>query len=259
MTALLRILPPRRRQYRAGRRATPTGCIVVHTAETTPDFTPPDNAAENVAKFIQARTDPGSYHRLVDSDSIINLVEFRDEAFHDGTGSNRWSIGLSFATFAASWSTAPDWWVERALEMGAAAAAEANDWLVANGYPGCPARRISRAESEAGLPGFISHGERDPGRRSDPGPDFPWTRFLTLYDNLINPPVNAPEGDHMLKDFIDHAFLATRGTWPDTGGYVYWWQTANAEAPDRAAWTYQDCLDSPTLSLMVALLLKEQK
>lgn len=256
MTAMFRTLPTASPQYRPGRRATPTGCIVLHTAETTPDFAPPDRAAENVAEFIRTRQTPGSYHSLVDSDTIIRLVEFRDEAFHDGTGSNRWSIGLSVATFAAAWATAPQRWVDDTIEMLAAAAADANDWLKANGHPACPARRISRVESEAGMPGFISHGDRDPKRRSDPGPDFPWAHFLAAYAALIT--TDTDQETFMLKEFIADAYVQARGYNPfrtgrDEAGAFYWLRTAAAEAPDNA-WTWADCRDSYQLGVMVSLL-----
>jgi N-acetyl-anhydromuramyl-L-alanine amidase AmpD len=181
MTAFLKLYPPRRSQYRSPRRATPTGCIVIHTAETAPDFAPPDTAAERTAEFIRRRSDAGSYHLLVDSDTIIQLVEFRDEAFHDGTGSNRWSIGASVATQAHTWDEAPARWVTAVLTNLAQACADANSWLLDNGYPGCPPVRITKSESDAGKGGFVSHAERDPARRSDPGAEFPWEQFLELY------------------------------------------------------------------------------
>ena len=54
--------PPVRRQYRDPRRAAPSGVIVVHTAENVMDAVGSDTGAENVARFIQTRADPGSYH-----------------------------------------------------------------------------------------------------------------------------------------------------------------------------------------------------
>src|SRR5688572_20697417 len=108
MTAYLVANPPRRSQFRKVRRAKPTGTIVLHSAENAPDLRLPDEGAERIASFIRNRTDPGSYHVIADQDSRIQLVPFSHEAFHDGTGSNPWSIGLSLALRASDWPRLTD-------------------------------------------------------------------------------------------------------------------------------------------------------
>lgn len=188
--------PPRRSQFRRQRREDPSGVVVVHTAENTPDFVGFDGGAEAVANFIRNRTTPGSYHDLADSDSTINLVGYSSEAYHDGTGSNPHSYGVSIATRADVWPMAPAAWRNGAVHQAAAAAARYAHWLRARSGIVIPARRISRAESERRVPGFISHAERDPARRTDPGRDFPWAQFLAEYQRLLGghpPPAPAPE------------------------------------------------------------------
>lgn len=172
--------PPARTQFRQ-RHATPTGLIVVHTAESALDAIGEDTGAEGVADFIRRRADPGSYHRLVDSDSIVPLVRFEMAAYGDGTGSNEFAIHLSFACRAADWPGMDPARREAFLVNGARAAREAATWLKREHGITVPARRVTRTQSDQGAAGFISHGERDPGRRTDPGPAFPWDRFLTLY------------------------------------------------------------------------------
>ena len=179
--------PPKTRQFRSPRREDPSGVIVVHTAESAPDIAPEDRGAENVAAFIANRTDYGSYHVLADSDSCIQLVRYTDEAFHDATGSNPHSFGLSAATQAARWDTLPEWWVAGTLENMAVAAADYATWLHRTHGITIPAVRINRELSEDRIPGFISHAERDPARRTDPGSGFPWDRFLRLYEAEMNP------------------------------------------------------------------------
>jgi hypothetical protein len=156
----------------------------VHTAESAPDTSGADSGAENVANFIRNRTDPGSYHDLCDSDSVINLVRYECEAYHDGTGSNSHSYGVSAATQAARWLSVPKDWRDRCVDNMARAAARYALWLREQRGIVIPAKRITRAQSEARIPGFISHAERDPARRSDPGKDFPWGPFLERFAQL---------------------------------------------------------------------------
>jgi hypothetical protein len=178
---------PRVRQFRRPRRAKPSGLIVVHTAESVMDVVGPDTGAENVAAFIAGRSDYGSYHTLVDSDSRVRLVPFDAEAYGDGTGSNPFAIHISFALAAADWPRlTPE---KRALfiRRGAQAAAEAARWVSDVHGIDIPAQRVTLAQSNRRVPGFISHGERDPGRRTDPGAAFPWSLFLAEYAARIDP------------------------------------------------------------------------
>lgn len=183
--------PPLTRQYRLPRRAKPTGMIGVHTAESILDAIGEDTGAENVADFIRRRSDYGSYHTIADSDSRVRLVPFDAEAYGDGTGSNYFGIHISFACKAAGWSGMSAVRRGAFIHQGAQAAAEAARWLKRNHGIVVPAKRISKAQSDAGLPGFISHAERDPARRSDPGPDFPWDDFLAEFRDLttVQPPI----------------------------------------------------------------------
>lgn len=197
---------PARPQFRLPRRGEPSGVVVVHTAENTPDFVAFDGGAEAVARFIRGRDDAGSYHDLADSDSAINLVRYDAEAFHDGTGGNRHSYGVSVATRADVWPLAPKEWRDGAVRQAAAAAARYALWLQARTGIVIPARRITRAESERRVPGFISHAERDPARRRDPGRDFPWQQFFAEYlralgyGDVIPEPETPEENDMRIMD-----------------------------------------------------------
>jgi hypothetical protein len=177
--------PPAIRQYRSPRRAAPSGVVVVHTAESFPDENPPDTGAENVAAFIARRTNYGSYHDLVDSDTIIQLVRYSDEAFHDATGSNPHSYGVSAATQAAKWSQLRPSWVDATVRNMAAASARYARWLRSQRGILIPARLITREQSENRVPGFISHAKRDPKRRTDPGATFPWNQFLGDFAGIM--------------------------------------------------------------------------
>lgn len=192
---------PASQQFRDPRREAPSGVVVVHTAENTPDFVAFDGGAESVANFIAGRPDPGSYHDLVDSDSRINLVRYECEAFHDATGSNRHSYGVSVATRADVWPLAPERWRKGAVTNAARAAAIYAHWLHSRSGIIIPASRINRDQSEARKPGFISHHERDPARRTDPGAAFPWQYFLDKYTSfmadLLHHPIPHPQEEEM--------------------------------------------------------------
>ncbi|MEM9134309.1 MAG: N-acetylmuramoyl-L-alanine amidase [Actinomycetota bacterium] len=185
--------PPARSQFWVGRRDPVRSVIVVHTAESGTDTDGPDPKAENVASFIQGRSGAGSYHLIGDADSIIQLVRFDNEAFGDRTGSNAWAIHISLAMNAADWPTIP---VARRVELINTAgqmAAIAARWLNEQGRPTPQARLLTRVESDqATASGFISHARRDPGRRTDPGDDFPWALFFDAYQHHLTdggPPV----------------------------------------------------------------------
>lgn len=196
MTAYLIANPPRQTQFRRPRRARPSGVVVVHTAESAPDTAGADGGAEAVARFIAGRTDYGSYHDLADSDTIVNLVPYDAEAYHDGTGSNPHSYGVSAATQAHRWPTLPRTWRRATVRNMAKAAARYALWLEAEHGTVIPARRITREQSEARVAGFLGHGERDPGRRSDPGADFPWSTFLADYARF-RAPKGTPRWDRL--------------------------------------------------------------
>lgn len=177
--------PPTQTQFR-GRHSNVRPVIVVHTAETGGTAGPPDNRAENTASFISTRTSYGSYHLLGDTDSIIQLVRFENAAFHDGTGSNEWSIGISLAIQAASWPSLDTLTKNRLVTVAAQMAVLAANWFESQGVGKPAAVQLTKAESDsASASGFISHGNRDPTRRSDPGAGFPWTEFLAEYNSRI--------------------------------------------------------------------------
>lgn len=197
--------PPASPQYRATRRTKTlphkpagrpvSGAIVVHTAENRPDLTLPDDGAENVAAFIARRTDPGSYHTVVDSDGPVHVGRYTWEMFGEGTGGNRWALHLSFACQAHQWPTLPADWTARTIRHGATEAAQMAHWChTAHGIT-VPTRRITKAEYHAGRPGFITHADLDPNRRTDPGREFPWSMFLARTETELAA-LMAPTTEH---------------------------------------------------------------
>lgn len=182
MSVYLEDHPPARSQFINPRRAKASGAIVVHTGESITDLLAPDYGAESLARFISTRTDAGSYHSIVDADSIVHVGKYEWEMFHEGTGGNKWSLGLSFACRADDWPTLPTWWVNAALINGAKEAVNMIRWVKATTGIIVPANHIGPSDYRSLKAGFIGHGELDPGRRHDPGDQFPWQNFL----NLVN-------------------------------------------------------------------------
>jgi hypothetical protein len=180
--------PPARRQFYCPRRdgTQPSGVVVVHDAENATDTVGPDSGAEAVARFIETRDTPGSYHDLVDSDSIIQLVRYECEAFHDATGTNRHSYGVSGAYRHSDWLTLPQARRDGFVLNMASAAARYARWLRDRRGIVIPPKRISVTAARNRVPGFISHAELDPARRTDPGPHFPWDQFLAHFARLTN-------------------------------------------------------------------------
>lgn len=174
-------------QYLATRRnkRTPTGTCVIHTAENVIDLIGEDSGAEGVAAYIARRTDYGSYHFLCDSDSLIFMAPANYETWHD-TATNNFSYGGSMAVRAGEWHKIPPERRERIVKNCAAGFASYAEWLKATYGITIPAKRITRAEAHAGKPGFLGHGDSDPGRRSDPGVAFDWPLFLAEFERLTS-------------------------------------------------------------------------
>jgi N-acetylmuramoyl-L-alanine amidase len=180
--------PPARRQFYCPRRdgTQPSGVVVVHDCENTTDTVGVDTGAEAVARFIATRDTPGSYHDLVDSDSVIQLVRYECEAFHDATGTNRHSYGVSGAYRHSQWLALPQSWRDACVHNMAVAAGRYARWLKNRRGIVIPARRITVTAARNRVPGFISHAELDPDRRTDPGPHFPWPQFLAEFAQLTD-------------------------------------------------------------------------
>lgn len=208
---------PHLTQFRR-RTAKATGLVVIHTAESILDTIGPDTGAESVARFMVSRTNYGSYHDLVDSDSALQLVPYDCAAFQDGTGSNHVALSISFACRTSDWSRMSSEKRAAFLHQGAVAFHRQQAWLRDNKRPTTPLRRITRLQSEAGVAGFISHAERDPARRTDPGADFPWDEFFTACSQDAETPLE-PDLPAELTGENMRPFIITNG--PDKQFAVY--------------------------------------
>lgn len=165
--------------------------ITVHTAESFADEIGEDMGAENVASYFTRSTTAASYHTLVDSDSKVRCLP----AGLDGTvphtafhcyQRNSGNLGISFAMRAVEWATVSEEWKTKALGRAAdEVAAWCRRWDI-------PARRVTLAEVDAGVPGITGHGilqddRTDPGASRVFAPSlFPWDRFLEMVNERLN-------------------------------------------------------------------------
>lgn len=187
---------------------------VIHTAESLPDFTPPDDAAENLARYASSTSRAVSWHQTVDSDSRLPMLPDSYVGFHV-RGYNTCSVGVEIATLASVWWDVPTAW--RAGTLGQLAAV-GSEWAQAHDLP---AVYLTKAEVDQGKRGFISHARLDPTRRTDPGAGFPWTEYLAMVegenvqiaaktrpkvDNLVAKGVVAPPANYWYGDLPESEF-----------------------------------------------------
>jgi hypothetical protein len=156
--------------------------IGVHTTESDPTPT----SAQGVARWQAFDAErPSSYHVLVDSATVVRTLEDESTAFHI-RGLNTASLGLSFATRAATWGDHPDW-EQAALRRGAWVAAR---WCATYDIP---RRWLTRDEGEGDGRGFIRHSVADPDRRTDPGAAFPAEEFFRLVEEYLTDGGDGPQ------------------------------------------------------------------
>jgi N-acetyl-anhydromuramyl-L-alanine amidase AmpD len=148
--------------------------VVVHTMEIAERT----GAADSCARWFANPASEVSAHYCVDADTVVVWVREENIAWH-ARGGNTTSVGIELAGFArqgpAEWADAySSAVVRRAARLTAEVCAR---------Y-GIPLRRLRAADLVAGRRGVTGHADVSAAfRRSghwDPGPVFPWSRFLRL-------------------------------------------------------------------------------
>lgn len=148
--------------------------VVIHTMEIAER----DGAAEICARWFASPISQVSAHYCVDAETTIQCVLEGDIAWH-ARGGNANSIGIELAGSAGQRTLGWDDAYSRAvLERAARLTAD-----VCERYA-IPLRRLRAADLLAGRRGVTGHADVSAAFRKsdhwDPGPDFPWAKFLRL-------------------------------------------------------------------------------
>ncbi len=141
------------------------------------------DTADAVAAHLAAVEFPEAAHAVVDPDLIVDLLPDDATALH-GVRSSSAALDLAVAYYPDEWGT--DAAAEEALLVRAAT------WAGVRAIRhSIPIRRITVDQWHSGQRGLAGHGD------VDPGPDFPWGRFLQLTSWVAgrvaaNPPPPRP-------------------------------------------------------------------
>lgn len=151
--------PPASRQFYPSRNTGMTGGVIVHTTEGVGG----DDSAENTAGFISRRSDAGSYHCLVDTNSTVLMVPDSYTVFGvsaSGYNSRCWMIAIA----ARSADLDADNPLTQ-IEVDRAGAEIAAFWL-RNGFNPFECARWIGEGTKSG-PGLACHGDVQSWDRSD--------------------------------------------------------------------------------------------
>lgn len=148
--------------------------VVMHTMESTER----EGAAQSCAAWFAHPVSEVAAHYCIDADTTVQCVREADIAWH-ARGGNSNSIGIELAGFASQ--GARDWnddYSRAVLDRAAKLTAE-----VCARYD-IPVRRVRAAGLLAGRHGITGHADVSEAFHKsdhwDPGPGFPWGRFLRL-------------------------------------------------------------------------------
>jgi len=172
-----------------------SGTVIMHTAQ--------GYGAANVANFIATRSDYGSYHRLVDPNTIIEMAHWEWETWQDSE-TNNWAVGISAACRAEDWLGIEIPTRLKYYRNLAICAADFVRYMRENYGIEVPRVRISGAQARARVPGFCAHGDSGLSR-TDPGVDFDWDLFFAYTNEELGE--TSTEEDDFMTDM--HTFLNT--------------------------------------------------
>lgn len=178
--------------------------VVIHTTEGSAHA----GSAEDGAAYDARRTDGTSTHYFHDSNSTVQCVHTADIAHTARGEGNRRGIHHELCTkiSKADWGDA---YHSAMLERTAKQVArDCKKW-------GIPVIKLTPVGVKAGVRGICGHHDVSlafkQSTHTDPGKDFPWSRFIGMINAELNPPKEKPVATDQedlaakleLKDFTD--------------------------------------------------------
>ncbi len=197
------------RAWRNANRAS-VQLIVIHDTEGSSH----GQSAEDGAAYDARRTDGTSTHYFHDNNSTVQCVRTEDVAFTARAQGNARGIQHELCDKASQ--SGAQWTDEYSLAMLQVAAKQCARDVIKWGIP---VRKLTPAQVAAGVKGFCGHADitrafpQDRGTHTDPGPNFPWARFLDMVRDIVSPPKPQPVEDNTMT-----AAEATQGVLGYKGG-----------------------------------------
>lgn len=172
--------PPASTQFYPSRNGGLSGGVVVHTTEGVGG----DDSAENTAGYISRRSDPGSYHCLVDTNSTVMMMPDDYTAF--GVGASGYNSTCWMIAIAARSSDLDPNSPYTQSEIDRCGAEIAAFWQ-RNGIDAIAAAKWIGEGVKTG-PGLANHGDVQPWDRSDAWATHPQRARLEqlLIDAIVN-------------------------------------------------------------------------
>jgi N-acetyl-anhydromuramyl-L-alanine amidase AmpD len=188
------------RSYTSGRKSGQPSVIVIHTT----DGHEGPNDAENGAAYDKRRTDGTSTHYFVDSNSIVQEVEHKDESHAARSHGN--DIGIQIEVCGLASQSSAQWadpvskaTLENLARLVVAIRKTGNFGPVARLTPS----QVRQAWNGGKVRGICGHIDitkafpEDNGTHTDPGSNFPWSAFLNRIKALEAPIPPKPPAEEL--------------------------------------------------------------